>query len=51
VCPSIRCSASTFTPADTASLAHVCRKACGVMAWTPNTHDRNLRSAGAKVAV
>jgi hypothetical protein len=35
VCPSIRCNANTFTPADTARLAQVCRKSCGVIDWTP----------------
>lgn len=32
--PSVRCSASTFTPALTASDAHVRRKSCGVMDCT-----------------
>ena len=32
--PSIRCSASTFTPADTASDAHVWRRSCGVIFCT-----------------
>ena len=27
--PSMRCSASTLTPALTARLAHVCRRSCG----------------------
>lgn len=35
LCPSIRCSARTFTPADTASDAHVCLRSCGVTAWMP----------------
>jgi hypothetical protein len=35
VCPSIRCSAKTLTPALTERDAQVCRKSCGVMGWTP----------------
>lgn len=34
LCPRIRCSAKTLTPADTAKLAAVCRKSCGVICWT-----------------
>jgi hypothetical protein len=34
VCPSIRCSASTFTPAATASDAHVRLRSWGVIACT-----------------
>jgi NHL repeat len=30
-CPSIRCTAFTFAPADTARLAAVCRRSCGVV--------------------
>jgi hypothetical protein len=30
----IRCNASTFTPADTASDAQVCRRSWGVIFWT-----------------
>lgn len=43
LCPSIRCSARTLTPAR---LAAVCRKSCGVIAWTfdrftaPANHPR-----------
>jgi HK97 family phage major capsid protein len=33
--PSIRATASTFAPADTASDAQVCRKSCGVIGCTP----------------
>lgn len=35
VCPDIRCSASTLTPAEIASDAHVCRRWCGVIGCTP----------------
>jgi len=34
-CPSMRCSARTLTPADTASDAQVWRRSCGVMGCTP----------------
>ncbi len=34
LCPEVRCSAKTVTPADTAKLAAVCRKSCGVICWT-----------------
>ncbi len=46
-CPSIRCTALTLAPADTAKLAAVCRRSCGVIAGNDSSALRHFATAGA----